>query len=111
MASERAQILITAIDQTRQAFASVKGNLEGLSGVASKLNGLLTGLGAALSLGALVAAGRHALDTADQLDELTQKTGISVEALAVASAGIDVGQPLGVTRIGQPFRPRQHRVQ
>lgn len=83
MASERAQILITAIDQTRQAFASVKGNLEGLSGAAGKLNGLLAGLGAALSLGALVAAGRHALNAADDLAKLAQKTGISVESLAV----------------------------
>ena len=82
MASDRAQILITAIDQTKAALASVKGNLEGLSAAASKVNGVLAGLGAALSLGALVAAGKAAIDTADGLDELAQKTGISVEALS-----------------------------
>ena len=70
MASDRAQILITAIDQTKAALASVKGNLEGLSTAASKVNGVLAGLGAALSLGALVAAGKAALDTDDNLSKL-----------------------------------------
>ena len=70
MASDRAQILITAIDQTKAALASAKANLEGLSSAASKVNGVLAGLGAALSLGALVAAGKAALDTADNLSKL-----------------------------------------
>lgn len=83
MASDRAQILISAVDQTKQAFASVKANLEGLSSAASKVNGLLAGLGAALSLGALVAAGKAALDTADNLAKLSQKTGISIESLSL----------------------------
>jgi hypothetical protein len=47
VASDRAQILITAIDQTKAALASVKGNLEGLSTAASNGNGVLAGLGAA----------------------------------------------------------------
>lgn len=32
MPNDRAQILISAVDQTRQAFTSVKGNLEGFPG-------------------------------------------------------------------------------
>jgi hypothetical protein len=83
MASDRAQILISAVDQTRQAFASVRGNLEGLSSAASKVNGLLAGLGAALSVAGLIAAGKAALDTADELSKLSQKTGISVESLSL----------------------------
>ena len=83
MASDRAQILITAVDQTRSALAQVKANLEGLSVAANKVNGVLAGLGAALSLGALVAAGKAALDTADNLSKLSQKTGISVESLSL----------------------------
>lgn len=59
--NNRAQILITAVDQTKAAFASVKANLEGLSAAASKVNGILAGLGAALSVGALVSAGQAAL--------------------------------------------------
>lgn len=83
MASDRAQILITAVDQTKAAFASVKANLEGLSTAASRVHGLLAGLGAALSLGALVAAGKAALDSADELSKLAQKTGLSVESLSL----------------------------
>ncbi len=83
MASDRAQILIAAIDQTKAAFASVKGNLEGLSGAASKVNAVLAGLGAALSVAGLVAAGKAALETADDLSKLSQKTGISVESLSL----------------------------
>lgn len=83
MASDRAQILITALDQTKQAFASVKSNLEGLSGAAGKVNGLLAGLGAALSVAGLIAAGKAALDVADDLSKLSQKTGLSVESLSL----------------------------
>lgn len=83
MASDRAQILITAIDQTRQAFGSVKSGLENITSAAKSVNGLLASMGAALSVGALVAAGKHALDTADNLAKLSQKTGLSVESLSV----------------------------
>lgn len=83
MASDRAQILITAVDQTKAALASVKGNLEGLSVAAGKVSGVLAGLGVALSVGALAAAGKAALDTADNLSKLSQKTGISVESLSL----------------------------
>lgn len=83
MASERAQILITAIDQTKSALASVKGGLEGILTSAGKVNGVLASLGAALSVAGLVAAGRAALDTADELSKLSQKTGLSVESLSL----------------------------
>jgi len=83
VANDRAQILITAVDQTRSALSSVKSNLEGLSLAASKVNSVLATLGAALSLGALVAAGKAALDTADDLSKLSQKTGLSVQSLSL----------------------------
>ncbi len=83
MASERAQILIAAIDQTKQAFASVKGGLEGITSAAKSVNGVLATLGAALSIAGLMAAGKAALETADDLSKLSQKTGISVESLSL----------------------------
>lgn len=83
MPSDRAQILITAVDQTKGALASVKSNLEGLSNAAGKINGVLASLGAALSVAGLVAAGKAALDTADDLSKLSQKTGVSVESLSL----------------------------
>ena len=81
--ADRAQILITAIDQTRQAFASAKSNLEQLTTAARTVNSLFAAMGAALSAGALIAAGKHALETADNLAKLSQKTGISVESLSL----------------------------
>ena len=63
--NDRAQILITAVDQTKAALASVKAGLEGLSGAAGKINGMLAGLGAALSVAGLMAAGKASLETAD----------------------------------------------
>ena len=83
MASDRAQILITAIDQTKQAFASVKSGLENITSAAKSVSGVLGALGAALSVGALVAAGKEALETADTLAKLAQKTGLSVESLSL----------------------------
>jgi|GEM_PF-709618 len=81
--NDRAQILITAIDQTKAAFASAKSNMEGLLASAEKVNGVLAGIGAALSVAALIEAGKSAIDTADSLAKLAQKTGISVEALSL----------------------------
>lgn len=83
MASDRAQILITAVDQTKAAFNAVRGHLDGLRGAATSLNGLLGTLGAALSVASLVAAGQAALNTADELSKLSQKTGLSVESLSL----------------------------
>lgn len=82
MASDRAQILITAIDQTRQAFASAKSNLESLSAATEKLNGLFGLFGAAATLSGFIAIGKHAIEAADGLNDMAQRTGVSVEALS-----------------------------
>lgn len=65
MASDRAQILITAVDQTRSALAQAKAN-QGLLVGGQQGHGVLPDWVVALSLGALVAAGKAALDTAGQ---------------------------------------------
>lgn len=83
MAVDRAQIIITAVDQTRSAFASVKSNLEGLSSAANKINRVLASLGAALSAGALAAFVKSAVNAADELNKLSQRTGIAVETLSL----------------------------
>ena len=82
MASERAQILITAVDQTKQAFASAKSSLENLSSVTEKLNGLFGLFGAAATLSGLIAIGKHAIEAADGLNDMSQRTGVSVESLS-----------------------------
>jgi hypothetical protein len=80
--TNRAQILVTAVDQTRSAFASIQGNLRALTDHARSVNGLLGNLGVALSGASFAALVKGSIDAADELDELSQKAGISVEALS-----------------------------
>jgi hypothetical protein len=82
MANNRARILITAVDQTRDAFNSVRDNLAKLGDQSDRVKGLLAGLGVSLSAVGFVAMIKHAIDTADELNKLSQKIGISVEALS-----------------------------
>ena len=82
MTQDRAQLLITAVDQTRSAFDSIRGNLVKLGDESSRVRGLLAGLGVSLSVAGFAAIIKNAIDAADQLNKLSQKIGISVEALS-----------------------------
>ena len=86
MTQDRAQLLITAVDQTRSAFDSIRGNLAKLGNESNRVKGLLAGLGVSLSVAGgfatLAAMIKNAIDAADQLNKLSQKIGISVEALS-----------------------------
>jgi hypothetical protein len=83
MASNRAQILISAVDQTKTAFDSIKRGLGGLTDVARGVNGVLANLGAAVSVAGLTAMVKSSIDTGDALDEMSQRVGVSVETLSV----------------------------
>ena len=82
MTQDRAQLLITAVDQTRSAFDSIRGNLARLGDESSRVKGLLAGLGVSLSVAGFAAMIKSAIDAADHLNKLSQKIGISVEALS-----------------------------
>ena len=82
MTQDRAQLLITAVDQTRSAFDSIRGNLSKLGDESNRVKGLLAGLGVSLSVAGFAAMIKSAIDAADQLNKLSQKIGISVEALS-----------------------------
>ena len=82
MTQDRAQLLITAVDQTRAAFDSIRGNLGKLGDEAGRIKGILAGLGVTLSVAGFAAMIKSAIDTADHLNKLSQKIGISVEALS-----------------------------
>jgi hypothetical protein len=79
---DRAQILITAVDQTRAAFDSIRSNLVRLGDESNRVKGLLAGLGVSLSVAGFAAMIKSAIDAADSLNKLSQKIGISVEALS-----------------------------
>lgn len=78
MADNSTKIVITAEDKTAAAFASAKAGLERFSAVASSLNGVL-GLAAG---GGLVATIKSTIDLGDEMNDLSQKVGISVQNLA-----------------------------
>lgn len=82
MATQQARIEITASDKTRAAFDSAQRGLQGMQATASRLNGLLAGLGVGLAGGGLVTFAKRAIDAADNLNDLSQKIGVSVENLA-----------------------------
>lgn len=82
MTQDRAQLLITAVDQTRSAFDSIRGNLSKLGDESNRVKGMLAGLGVSLSVAGFAAMIKSAIDAADQLNKLSQKIGISVEALS-----------------------------
>jgi hypothetical protein len=79
---DRAQLLITAVDQTRSAFDSIRGNLAKLGDESNRVKGLLAGIGVSLSVAGFAAMIKSAIDAADHLNKLSQKIGISVEALS-----------------------------
>jgi len=83
MASNRAQILISAVDLTKAAFDSIKRGLGGLTDTAKSVNGVLANLGTAVSVAGLTAMVKSAIDTGDALDEMSQRVGVSVETLSV----------------------------
>lgn len=83
MANNRAQILISAVDQTKTAFDSIKRGLGGLTDAAKGINGVLANLGVAVSVAGLTAMVKSAIDTGDALDEMSQRVGVSVETLSV----------------------------
>lgn len=83
MANNRAQILISAVDQTKTAFDSIKRGLGGLTDTVKGVNGLLANLGVAVSVAGLTAMVKSAIDTGDALDEMSQRVGVSVETLSV----------------------------
>lgn len=82
MASNRAQILISAVDQTKTAFDSIKRGLGGLTDTAKSVNGVLANLGVAVSVAGLTAMVKSAIDTGDALNKLSQRVGITVESLS-----------------------------
>ena len=82
MTPDRAQLLITAVDQTRSAFDSIRGNLGKLGDEAGRIKGILAGLGVSLSVAGFAVMIKSAIDAADHLNKLSQKIGISVEALS-----------------------------
>lgn len=85
----KTSIILSATDKTQAAFASAKRNLEGLKNAAGGLNTALASVGAGLSVGAFAAFVKNSIDAADNLNDLSKKTGIAVENLAGLQLVVD----------------------
>ncbi|HHA2822286.1 TPA: phage tail protein [Stenotrophomonas maltophilia] len=75
--------MISAVDQTKTAFDSIKRGLGGLTDTAKSVNGVLANLGVGVSLAGIGAMIKSSIDSADALDEMAQRTGIAVESLSL----------------------------
>lgn len=72
------EIIISAKDETRQAFESVKGSLTRISGLAANL-GFVGLAGTAASIISMV---KSTADFADEMSKAAQKAGVTTEALS-----------------------------
>lgn len=89
MSQQKTEVVISAVDQTKAAFASVESGLGSLQrsfgsidGIATRLPVIGTALAGAFSVGAIVSFSKGLIDAADNINDLSQKTGIGVHALA-----------------------------
>jgi hypothetical protein len=75
MADTKAKFIITAVDDTKAAFNSIKTGLGSVTSVAATL-------GVTLSAGAFVAWTKGMIDAADELNDLSQRVGVGIKELA-----------------------------
>lgn len=85
MANPITQIVLSAVDRTKAAFASVKGGFESLRASAGGLKSLLAGIGVGLTFAGVVGAFKRAADAMDDAYKSAQKIGTSVENFSALS--------------------------
>jgi hypothetical protein len=77
-----AEFRISARDDTRGAFASVRRSIDDLKDRSESLGATFSSVFAGLSAFGVTAFVKSAIDAADALDELAQKSGVTVEKLS-----------------------------
>ena len=82
MANQKAEIIISAKDQTKIAFASVKSSLSGIGGIAGGLNNTLGALAPVLGAASFTAFLKSGIDTLDMLGDLSDRTGVAASTLS-----------------------------
>ncbi|RZL51312.1 MAG: phage tail protein, partial [Variovorax sp.] len=78
----RAEIILAAKDTTQAAFAAVSRNFESLSTKATSVGAGMAGIGAAIGGALALVNAKGLIDVLDGLDEMSEKTGVSVEKLS-----------------------------
>lgn len=78
----RAEIILAAKDHTQAAFAAVSRNFDTLSTKAATVGAGVAGLGALIGGALALSNAKGLIDVLDGLDEMSEKTGVSVEKLS-----------------------------
>ena len=82
MAENRIQLIISALDNTKGAFAGLKQNLSGISGSVAGVTAAFRGLLASAPFLALAGMIRQTANAGEELLKMSEQTGISVENLS-----------------------------
>lgn len=82
MASEQLKIELTAVDKTTAAFNSIQSNMGKLGNGAMMLSRSFTAIGATLTGIGAMGAFKSLIDQADNMNDLSKKTGIAVGELS-----------------------------
>lgn len=92
--NSRAQIILDGVDKTRAMFASVNQSFDNINGKIGAVTGRLGLIGGAVSGAMLALSSIKVINVLDQLDDLQEKTGITVESLSeLRYAGETTGTP------------------
>jgi ribosomal protein L29 len=81
MAENSTKIVISAEDRASGTLKGIGAHMGGLSGAAAAANAALASLSAGAALAGLAATAKAAIDAADNLNDLSQKTGIAIKDL------------------------------
>lgn len=90
MAAQNLDIQIAATDKTGAAFRSVKTSINDLNSSVSNVTGKIAGLTAVLATVGSSVQIKSLIDTADNMNKLSQKTGIAVSELSSLSNTADL---------------------
>lgn len=91
MATEKTQVILTADDRTKAAFASVQAGLAGINAAYARLPIIGTALGGFIAAGTFAVAIKESISFAAALDDMAEKTGASVENLSALSRVAAIG--------------------
>ena len=78
----KAQITLSAVDKTKAAFDSARRNFESLKAAGEGMLPIFGSLGLAVTAAFEGISLKNAIDAADELSKLSQKTGIAIEDLS-----------------------------
>ncbi len=80
--ADQPKIVISAVDNTRAAFSSVKTGLGQIEGVGTTLNGVIGRLAPLLGAATFTAFVKGGIDTLDMLGDLSTRTGVAASTLS-----------------------------